>query len=380
MAYSIGVVGAGHWARRLRTGIDDGRFRISKVVDVVPFEEKQELLDDLSVGQDSYYRIDPDDPLPDEFFDGLDVVHIASPVEYHRRQTMEALERGIFTVTEKSYGASREEFEEVASFIDTNDAWDESLIRLHYLHKMPTQEMRSVLERAIERHGPVRRVEATFIEEQNEEDRRRAWLFGPENGGIFLDWIHPIEVLVWACDARFTELVDSEGFLVNPDYTQEFPTAARADYRIDGDMFADDAAATIRVGKGFADGRTHKVMRFVFDDGHIDFRYADAEVEFETDYRGEWLWRAQRGGSAQIVDSGRPSGPNSSVFLLQNVNEALDGGATPLGEETVRRMYDPVWMFNESGGLEDPVTDEARIQEFVADAIASTAGTRVVRR
>lgn len=380
MAYSIGVVGAGHWARRLRTGIDDGRFEIAKALDVVPYEEKQELLQDLAVGRDSYHRIDRGDAIPDAFFEGLDVVHIASPVEYHHRQTLEAFEHGMFTVTEKSYGADREEFEEVMDVLDENGLWDASIIRLHYLHKIPTRRMRDILDRAVDRHGPVRRVEATFLEERSEEDRRRSWLFGPENGGILLDWIHPIEVLVWACGARLTELVDGDGFLVNPDYTSEFPTAVRATYDVDGAVFADDATATVRVGKGFDEGRTHKVMRFVFDDGHIDFRYADSEVEFETDYRGEWLWRAQDGGAARIVDSGQPRGPTSSELLLQNVHDALEGGGTPLDEETIRRMYEPVWMFNEDVGLDDPIADAAAIQGFVAEALAATSGTRVLRR
>ncbi|MDY6768578.1 MAG: hypothetical protein SVW02_00510 [Candidatus Nanohaloarchaea archaeon] len=373
MVHSIGVVGAGHWARRLRTGIDNGRFSIDKAVDVVPYDEKADLLQALGIDPDNYYRISPEDSLPDAFFDGLDVVHIASPVEYHKEQTMEALRNDVLTVTEKSYGANREEFEEVMRFLDERKLWSRSILRLHYLQKLPTIAMSGVIEQAVERHGPVREVQATFIEEVSEEDRGRNWLFEPRNGGILLDWIHPIEVLSWACDARFAELREADGFIVEPSYTEDYPTAVRATYNVEGDFFGSSATATVRVGKGFEPGQTHKAMRFVFDDAYIDFKYVDSEIEFETDKRGSWEWKEEHGDGYRTVYRAEPSGPISNDILVRDVGRALDGSGTPLGQDTIRRMYEPVWTFNENGGFEDPVRDEERIEAFVDEALRVAA-------
>ncbi|MDY7082838.1 MAG: hypothetical protein SXQ77_10650, partial [Halobacteria archaeon] len=377
MVYRIGIVGAGHWSRRLNMGIkEDQPLEIHKTVDVLTYDQKKELLQDLEISRDRHYRIEAGDPLPDDFFDGLDVVQIASPVEYHRQQTLESLEQGVLTITEKSYGANRDEFDEVMDYIGSNDLWNSSYLHLHYLKKLLTMEMPSVVSHAVEEYGEVERVEATFIEEWSEEDERRSWLFNPDNGGVFLDWIHPIEVLA-SCSAEFTKLLDGDGYLVAPSYTDEYATAARAEYAVEGDLFAEDARATVRVGKGFDDGTTHKVMRFVFDDAYLDFEYASSEREFETDYRGEWVLK---NGDGDVVDRSKPRGPIPYYFLIREVQEALEGGETPLDEDAIRRMYEPVWMFNEQVGMETPVRDENEIESFVAEAVNTTSNGKPVRR
>lgn len=381
MVYRIGIVGAGHWSKRLEMGIREGHpFEIHKTVDVLSYDEKQGLLEALDIQRDKHYRIQPGDPLPEEFFEGIDVVQIASPIEYHRKQTMESLEQGKLTITEKSYGADQQEFGDVLDYLTENELWSRSYLHLHYLKKLLTMRMPEIVERVSREAGPVRRVEATFIEEYSKEDERRSWLFHPRNGGVFLDWIHPIEVLAWAVDAEFTGLLDADGYLVNPSYTEDHPTAARARYSVDGEFFQDDAEATIRVGKGFRDGMTHKVMRYVFDDSYLDFSYASSEQEFESEYRGEWAWKRWNDSSVEVLDSGRPTGPIPYRFLIREIHDAVTGDGTPLSEDVVRRMYEPVWMYNESGVLDDPVRDRDAVRSFAEDAVDATSDTRVVRR
>lgn len=363
MTHSIGIVGAGHWSKRLVKGIEDDPFEVRKTVDVLSYDVKSDLLRAIGVPRDRHYRIDPDDPLPDEFFEGIDVVQVASPVEYHLRQTREALDRDKFVVTEKSYAAHRDEFEDALSMLDGR--WDSSFLHLHYLNKIPTKVAPHVLGHATDESGGIEHVEATFMEEHSAEDAARAWLFEPENGGVMLDWVHPVEVLAAACGARLS-LRDASAYLVEPDYT-DCATAACADFGVSGDLFAEGATATVNVGKGFDE--THKRMRFELSDGgHVDLVYADSETEFETDYRGEWVWR--RDGST--VKSGKPTGPIPYEILIEELGDALDGGGTWVNEDVLRRIYEPVWEYNEAVDITDPVEDSRAVEEFERDAVDAT--------
>ncbi|MFP4632531.1 MAG: hypothetical protein ACLFMT_03735, partial [Halobacteriales archaeon] len=65
--HSIGIVGAGHWSRRLQKGLSEGSFEITKTVDVLSYEDKRDLLEDLGVEPDDHYEIDEGDRLPDGF-------------------------------------------------------------------------------------------------------------------------------------------------------------------------------------------------------------------------------------------------------------------------------------------------------------------------
>jgi len=363
MVYRIGIVGAGHWSKRLVKGIGDDPFEVYATVDVLSYEEKRGLLDAIGVPRDRHYEIDAADGLPGGFLESVDVVQVASPVEYHLQQTCEALDAGKFVVTEKSYGADRDGFEEALGALEGR--WDDSFLHLHYLNKVPTKVMPHVLGRATEHGGGVEHVEATFIEETSAEDAERGWLFEPENGGVMLDWVHPIEVLGVACEATLS-LRDATPYLVEPDYT-DCATAARAEFGASGALFADGATATVNVGKGFED--THKRMRFeLAEGGHVDFVYADSETEFDTDYRGEWVWRED----GRVVESGKPSGPIPYEILIDELADAVDGGGTWIDEDRLRRVYEPVWEYNEAVDITDPVEDGDSIERFKRDAVDAT--------
>jgi len=362
MVHRIGIVGAGHWSKRLVKGITDDPFEVHATVDVLSYDEKRELLGAIGVPRGRHYEIDAGDALPDGFLDSVDVVQVASPVEYHLRQTREALDAGKFVVTEKSYAADREGFEEAVDVLDGR--WDSSFLHLHYLNKVPTKVMPPVLERATA-DGGVEHVEATFMEGYSEEDAGRAWLFEPQNGGGMLDWVHPIEVLGVACGGTLS-FRDGTPYLVEPEYSSR-ATAAQAEFGVSGGIFADGATATVNVGKGF--GETHKRMRFeLAGGGHVDFVYADSEDEFETDYRGEWVWRED----GRVVESGKPTGPIPYEVLVDELTDAVDGGGTWVNEERLRRVYEPVWEYNEAVDITNPVEDADAVEAFERDAVAST--------
>ncbi len=110
------------------------------------------------------------------------------------------------------------------------------------------------------------------------------------------------------------------------------------------------------------------MLRFEFDDAHVDFEYADSETEFETPYRGRWTWRSD----GEVVDSGEPRGDIPYELMAEELRHAVELGNTPMDEEKIRAMYEPVWSFNEHVDLDDPVEDEDAIQGFVDDAVEAT--------
>src|SRR3989304_4139823 len=71
-------------------------FELVSVADVVPEDEK---ISHITNGYAKYYQIDG--KIPESFFDGLDVVYIASPNKFHLPQTLTSVYNGAFTVTEK---------------------------------------------------------------------------------------------------------------------------------------------------------------------------------------------------------------------------------------------------------------------------------------
>ncbi len=374
MGYSLGIVGAGHWTRRLLRGIDeDTPIEISKVVDVKPYTEKKDLMDYIGVSEKNYFNINRGEPVPDEFFTNLDIVQIASPIEYHREQTLDVLNRDIPSITEKSFASDRDEFNDVLDYLDNRDKWSDVYLHLHYLKKQPTLAMPEVLERATSRLGEINRIESAFIEEYSEEDKQRGWLFNPDNGGVLLDWIHPIEVIVHGAGGKIDGFVDGDGYLIEESYTNQYPTAARAEYVVNGEYFSDDAEVVIRVGKGFPSSSTHKVMRFIMDNGYVDFEYASSEEEFNTDYRGRW--KIVKGfEDTEVIEEVEPTGAIPYRYLIKDIYDLLEGSNRGLGRDEIVEMFNAVWMYNESVDITSPIRNKEQTNEFLETAINTTTG------
>ena len=103
MTYNLGAVGFGHWFNRLYAGLrESNEFRIAKVVGVSDVSKKMEKLREIGLEEKDYYRVS-DGKLPENFYSGLDLVHISDPNEYHAQQTIDSLKHGKFTVTEKTW-------------------------------------------------------------------------------------------------------------------------------------------------------------------------------------------------------------------------------------------------------------------------------------
>ena len=138
--YNLGAVGFGHWFNRLYAGLrDSGEVKVAKIAGVSSIDGKLKKMREMGIGEDAYYQIGMDGPIPDRFYDGLDIVHISDPNEYHAEQTMDSLRHGKITITEKTWGINKKEFDDVARFVEDNDLGNKAYLHLHYLQKQLTK-------------------------------------------------------------------------------------------------------------------------------------------------------------------------------------------------------------------------------------------------
>lgn len=216
------------WFDRLSAGLSGSNIRISKAMGMKSFAERAERLAGLGIGSDSYYRGAHDGSIPKAFFDGLDAVYISSPNSMHYRQAMQTLEHGKYAIVEKTLATNEREFNSLIDRVSA-DGLDRLLyLHLHYIHKQMTLAMDGILSRATSEYGAVTGMAATFLEEYRESDRHRKWLFSMAEGGIFMDWIHPYEVVFNGAMAESAKLVDAQLFALNSGYGTQDPIGGRS--------------------------------------------------------------------------------------------------------------------------------------------------------
>lgn len=370
-SYDIGVVGVGHWATKFQDAIRDDTLTYGKAVDVVPYEDKQDVLDALGMKESDYTALGPEEPLPESFLTDVDVVQIASPIRFHEEQTLQAIEDGdAVVVTEKAYGPASDAYDTVQ-----DAAREQNTVtypHLHYLQKQPTRWLDGHIDDMTEAYGPVEHVDATFVETYSDEDARRNWIFRPENGGIVMDWIHPVEVLASACDADFDEVLDAQGYLTEPAYTADHPTAVRTDYAVSGDRFTDDATATVRIGKGFDPGQTRKAMRLHFDDAQLDAVYTGSSTERTTDYRGTIMVTESISDRLSPVALDLPEGGTPYELMAQDMLNAVETGETPVTDDALAEMYDAVDRTNDAVYATCLEDSDEELEQFMQDAFRYT--------
>jgi len=365
--HKLGAVGIGHWVSRLKRTMDnDGRLALTKAVGVTWYEDKKEILDRFGITQDNYFRIEPGKPLPKEFFEGLDVIQIASHNKFHSTQTIQSLNYEKVTVTEKTFATNLDDFNEMIDFIESNNHTGRVTVHLHYLGKILTLELPKILPFAIKEYGKITHAIGTFFEEINPEDLRRNWLFKPDNGGILMDWIHPLEILSYICKADFVDCLEAETFIVNKEYDYINPTGAYAKFNLEGSNFTQDALAYVRVGKGFPHGITHKTLRLVFEkNAFLDLNYISSEQEFNSDLRGTWELVEMGNGERKVVNFSSPTGPISYQFMINEIIEIINGKKPSMSLDGIKKIYKPLWMFQDATKNKEPRRDVNSIKNFI---------------
>ncbi|MBU5537522.1 MAG: Gfo/Idh/MocA family oxidoreductase [Candidatus Aenigmatarchaeota archaeon] len=361
MVYNLGTVGLGHWVKRLYEVLKQYKeINLVKTIGTRAFDDKKEELEKYGISEDRYFRINPGDPLPEKFFEDLDIVYIASPNQFHKSQTIQSLENGKVTVTEKTFATNKEDFYEILKFIRDNRFENKVTIHLHYLSKALTNELRKRLPEFIEKYGKITRISATFFEKTNSEDARRTWLFKPENGGIFLDWIHPIEITSHVLRADSFKLVDARTFVVQPLYDTVNPSAVECRFILKGENFK-DSEIVVRVGKGFE--LEHKKFRIKFEDAVVDLNYLSTEEEISTGRRGEM--EIFNDGHQTVV----PQGPLSYEVMIQEMLRMIKGTPPNLSLEEIKKFYGPIWDFQKFTEDLQPTKDKEEIKKFVEDSL-----------
>ena len=245
-------------------------------------------------------------------------------------------------VTRVSADAVTEErTEDILRYIRTNGHEGRVAPHVHYLEKALALELRHKLwPWALQRSGRLVRAIGTFIEDVSEDDLRRQWLFKPENGGIFMDWIHPSAMLANVCGAHFEACEEATAYVVNPAYDPANPTGIEARFRLTGEHLAPGATATIRVGKGFPPGVRYKRLRLEFERGAVlELAFTDTEKEIETGQKGNWTF--DDNGS---VEKGRATGPSSYELLVDEMLGMIEKRKAPLSLAEMREIYRPVWL------------------------------------
>ncbi|MBI2543243.1 MAG: Gfo/Idh/MocA family oxidoreductase [Candidatus Aenigmarchaeota archaeon] len=361
--YNLGTIGLGHWVKRLHHVIqqrDD--LSLVKTVGTRAFDDKREELEQYGISRDMYFQINPNDSIPNEFFDDTDIVHIASPNQFHKSQTIQSLENGKVTVTEKTFGVNREEFNDVINVIKRKNS--KANVHLHYLSKALTKEFAKKLPSLIKEHGKITKITASFLEKKNEEDARRKWLFKPENGGVFMDWIHPLTIISDVMKADKFDLVSAKTFVLQPDYDMVNPTAVESEYKVKGNNFSDGNSLLIRVGKGSE--FEHKAMRIYFENAFVDLKYLNTEEEFLTGKRGDMIITE----NSKIIERISPAGPLSYEFMIQEMIKMVNGNNPALTVDDIIKMYEPEWQFQEFSKDTRPTKDKNEIQKFIRDALA----------
>ncbi len=344
MVYNLGAVGLGHWFNRLYVGLrDSSEFRVAKVAGVSGVEKKIKRLREMGLTEADYYMIEANAPIPDRFYEGLDIVHISDPNDYHAEQTIGSLGRGKFTITEKTWGVNREEFGRVAGFIKERGLERRAYLHLHYLHKQLTLGLEELLSKYTREHGKVTRVAATLFEAASNEDaRRRAWLFSHRSGGLFMDvGIHLFEVIM-AGGSGSAAVKDVGIFAVNRDYDAENPTGIEADIAIEGEFFGRGACGSVRVAKGLGAGR--RTVRFYFgSETYLDLEYLSSDQEYNSGSRGSWALY----DNGAKVEAGEPSGPNNSEIFVSQILDMCRGKGAGLTLDAASALFEPQWKYQE---------------------------------
>lgn len=365
--YKLGGIGAGgHWYGRLHEFLKD-RVELTKAVGITRYEDKREILESYGLTKDRYFQVIVGASLPDAFFEGIDVIHVASHNQFHERQTRDCLGHEKVVVVEKTLATTQEATEDLLRFTRRNGHEGRVTPHVHYLDKALTRTWQNELwPRALRESGRLARATCTFIEDVSEEDLRRQWLFKPENGGIFMDWIHPSAMLAHVAGARFSECLEATGFVVNPAYDSTNPTGVEARFALTGNDLAPGCTATIRVGKGFPPGVRFKKMRLEFERGAaLDLTFLDTETEIETGRKGTWTLDFDG-----RVEKGRATGPSSYELLVEEMIQMLEGKGPPLALEEIGEIFRPVWITLAALEERDVVRDADSIEGMMKRAIA----------
>lgn len=376
MALKLGVIGLGHWFNRLHHGMEQkGGLILQKAVGTRPYDDKAAELRGFGITKENYYtvRANTFDPAPSAFFNDLDVVQIANPNRYHAIHTKQSLGAGKCTVTEKTFGVTREEFYDVLDFIQKNKVENKAYLHLHYVHKLPLMEFKKLLPGLVAEQGKITSFSGTFFEAADEKDMHRKWLFTPENGGVFMDWIHPFEIMIYGAEAAFGGFEDLRLYTVNSTYDSTNPTGVGALVRMHGRYLKGNIVGAIRVGKGVNNESAKKEARLVFESGaYLTLRFASSESEFYSDDRGSMELVKETPLRKEFLFTKNPKGPNTSEFLIDEIMSLYNGKRTILSMDQIKEIFEAQWEYQKLVASKSVAMGESDLKAFIKSGVEAS--------
>ncbi len=242
-----------------------GSFELHSVADVVPENGKMEYISRMvRKNHVQYYQIEPD-RIPESFFDGLDVVYIASPNKFHLPHTLTSLRRGVFAVTEKPLVRNREELDALKRGAETY--LSALFCQDHHIFKPITLYALDKVPELIADYGQIEHAEVTFLETGNLQGLERGrWLISPEaGGGIFIDiGTHMAAILTKVFRGEFADCDEPQLYNMYPEYVYpnlkhslHCETGFYGRFSVQGEWFSPSESpnVTMRIAKGVGSSR-----------------------------------------------------------------------------------------------------------------------------
>ena len=363
--YKLGAVGLGHWFERLHEGMkSSNNLLITKAVGTSSLDKKLSLLSEFDIPPQNYYIASKDGKIPEEFYSDIDIVHISDPNELHASQLIEALNHKKKVVVEKAIATNQIEFKKVIDFIESTNNHNNVYLHLHYLHKLLTMQLPSLLVQITKNEGKIIRIESIFFEEENLEDTRRSgWLFAPQSGGLFMDWIHPFEVIIKGAGASKINLEQIKQFEVNSKYTTTYPTGIWAQISVNGEHFTVNAQWISKVAKGVKQGEQRKKVMLTFESGSVlELNYKNSEMEFNSNERGSWNLYDKNGN---VVESKVPTGPTASQLLVEDILKLCENKGPMLKLSDIKTLFEPQWAYQRLSQSAPIIKDKNQIDLFI---------------
>ena len=371
--YKLGIVGIGHWFGRLHEGMKSiGGLEIASALGTRPYEAKRELLARFGIDKNMYYTITEDGLIPGAFFKGIDAVHISDPNSEHAHQAIEAFENGKKAIVEKSFAVDKGEFDSFVDYVKSTGQENNVYLHLHYMHKLPVIELKKRIADLTKKYGRVTGINGTFFESANAEDANRGWLFSPRNGGLFMDWIHPFEVIYTSMPTSFGKLNELGLFAVNKEYSNEYPTGIYASMGVSGKHFVPGAQCTVRICKGAEPKWARKSIRFMFESGnYVLLNFDGSEKEFSAGSRGGFEMGVADGQRFNTETSVPLKGENTSEIFVREILSLCAGKNPGLGISDIEEIFRPQWDYQSMAETVELVKDVRAIRRFLDSGMKS---------
>lgn len=365
--YKIGVVGIGHWFGRLHEGMKSiGGLEVKKALGTKSYESKAKMLDSFGISKDMYLTTDSSGKIPKGFFEDIDAVHISDPNMYHMQQAISSLENGKKAIVEKSFAVNKAEFDSFTKYLKDNKKENDAYLHLHYMHKQPTLALKGMIGQLTKENGKISEVRSTFFESENEEDARRSWLFGVDNGGLFMDWIHPFEVIYYASNPKFGTIAELGLYMVNRKYSKNDPTGIYASTQIHGKYFSTNAKMNVNIAKGVEERFAQKAMRIIFESGKcVTLLFAGSEKEFGKSNRGTIEIGDIRSGQYSAQKREELKGENSSEIFVKQILNLCSGKNESLTIDEISDIFAPQWEYQHMLDTANLTIEPRAVRRFI---------------